>query len=92
MSITEKIAELIAAGCGVCLTGEMNDCDRMECLSIFELCGLTVYTSPCRRTGFLIAANDAKQIKIDAANKLGIPICSPSEFWDAVSLVYPSNQ
>lgn len=89
--VTQRIADSLRAGGAVCLTGEMEDCDRAECLRVFNSVGLMVSGSVSKRTSFVIAAKDAQQRKVDRANELGIPICTPSEFWDAVYSVFPLN-
>ena len=78
MKQAEILADLIRKGGKVCLTGEMPECDRLEIMNVFNAMGLEIQTSI--------------QSKIDRAKTLGIPIFSADDFWNAISLVYPSTK
>ena len=88
MGTHAKLLDAIRNGGFCCITGEMPECDRLESANIFEALGLQVQISPSRKTRFLIVGNVANQSKIDRAIQLGVAICSPSEFWSAVDILY----
>lgn len=72
--------------------GEMPECDRLEITNVFNAMGLDIQMSVSKRLSFPLTAEEAKQIKIDRANALGIPIFSTEDFGNAVSLVYPPTE
>jgi len=91
MGKVEVLADIIKKGGGVCLTGEMPECDRLEITNVFAAMGLEIHMSPSKRLSFLLIAEGAKQSKIDRAKALGIPIFSTEDFWNAVNLLYPQS-
>lgn len=82
---------LLCPGNYVTLTGEMEGCGRITALEVFEAMGLFVSGSVSRRTSFLIVGSGPKQIKIEKAKQLGVPILSEADFWAAVDEVFPSE-
>lgn len=87
----EDLKQLLRAGGYAVLTGEMENSSRMTVMEVLEAMGLFVSGSVSRRTSFLIAGSGPKQIKIEKAKQLGVPILSEADFWAAVDEVFPSE-
>ena len=76
----------------IVLTGELDQCDRMEFADIVSTFGGAVSGSVSRRTTALVVGNGASAAKIERARDLGVPILTEQEFWDKLAEQFPPQK
>ena len=83
---------LFAENTTIVLTGELDQCDRIDFADIVSAFGGDIAGSVSRRTTALVVGNGASAAKIERARDLGVPVLTEKEFWDKLAEQFPPQK